>query len=251
MLTTRRGFIQASMAATASAAGHGAARCTQARGPAEAAGVGLPEFRDLFNGKDLTGWVLPAGAEKTWSVRDGVLVCSGRPNGVMKTDRHYENFVLQIDWMHIEPGGNSGLYVWTGAEPRSRGIEIQILDLEWVKLQTKEGEPPPPIAYVHGEFIAVGGNKFVPDNPRGARSMSIENRAKGRGEWNTYTVAAVDGAIKLGVNGKFVNGISQSTQKKGYLGLQAEGAEIHFRNIRIMELPPGVTAPEQAGSTTP
>ena len=169
-----------------------------------------------------------------------MLVCSGRPNGVMKTDRHYENFVLQIDWRHIEPGGNSGLYVWTGAEPRSRGIEIQILDLDWVRLQTKEGEPPPPIAYVHGEFIAVGGNKFVPDTPRGARSMSIENRAKGRGEWNTYDVVAVDGVVKLAVNGVFVNGVSRSTQKKGYLCLESEGAEIHFRNIRILELPPGV-----------
>jgi hypothetical protein len=259
MLATRRGFIQASMAVTAMsgtapAAGAPGARSgragveAQAPRAGEPSGIALPVFRDLFNGKDLTGWVLPAGAEKTWSVRDGVLVCSGRPNGVMKTDRHYENFVLQIDWMHIEPGGNSGLYVWTGAEPRSRGIEIQILDLEWVKLQTKDGEPPPPIAYVHGEFIAVGGNKFVPDNPRGARSMSVENRAKGRGEWNTYTVAAVDGAVKLAVNGKFVNGISQSTQKKGFLGLQSEGAEIHFRNIKIMELLPGVTTSEQTGS---
>ena len=113
---------------------------------------------------------------------------------MLRTDRHYENFVLQIDWMHMEPGGNSGLYVWTNAElsPRGlpKGIEIQILDLDWVRLNTREGSPPPPIAYVHGEFIAVSGMKFVPDNPRGARSMALENRAKGRGEWNTYTVVA-------------------------------------------------------------
>ena len=57
---------------------------------------------------------------------------------------------------------------------------------------------------------------------------------------------AVDGVIKLAVNGKFVNGIQKSTQKKGYLCLESEGAEIHFRNIRILELPPGVTSPEQA-----
>ena len=56
---------------------------------------------------------------------------------------------------------------------------------------------------------------------------------------------AVDGVIKLSVNGKFVNGITRSTQKKGYLCLESEGAEIHFRNIRILELPPGVTTPEQ------
>ncbi len=58
-------------------------------------------------------------------------------------------------------------------------------------------------------------------------------------------MVAVDGVVKLSVNGKFVNGLSRSTQKKGYLCLESEGAEIHFRNIKIMELPPGVTAPEQ------
>jgi hypothetical protein len=55
----------------------------------------------------------------------------------------------------------------------------------------------------------------------------------------------VDGVIKLSVNGKVVNGIAKSTQKKGYLCLESEGAEIHFRNIKIMELPPGVTSAEQ------
>ena len=55
----------------------------------------------------------------------------------------------------------------------------------------------------------------------------------------------MDGVLKLAVNGKFVNGISKSTQKKGYLCLESEGAEIQFRNLRIMELPPGVTSPEQ------
>ncbi len=58
-------------------------------------------------------------------------------------------------------------------------------------------------------------------------------------------MVAVDGVVKLSVNGKFVNGLSRSSQKKGYLCLESEGAEIHFRNIKIMELPPGVTAPEQ------
>ncbi len=57
-------------------------------------------------------------------------------------------------------------------------------------------------------------------------------------------MVAVDGVIKLSVNGKFANGIRGATQKKGYLCLGSEGAEIHFRNIKIMELPPSVTAPE-------
>ena len=66
-----------------------------------------------------------------------------------------------------------------------------------------------------------------------------------KGQWNTYDVVAVDGVIKLAVNGKFVNGISNSTQRKGYLCLESEGSEIHFRNIKLLELPPGVFTPDQ------
>jgi len=58
-------------------------------------------------------------------------------------------------------------------------------------------------------------------------------------------VVAIDGVIKLAVNGKVVNGISRATQKKGYICMESEGAKIYFRNIRIMELPPGVTSSEQ------
>ena len=56
---------------------------------------------------------------------------------------------------------------------------------------------------------------------------------------------AVDGVVKLAINGKFVNGVSNSSVRKGYLCLESEGAEIHFRNIRILELPPGRATPEQ------
>ncbi|WP_343065480.1 hypothetical protein [Arenibacter arenosicollis] len=58
-------------------------------------------------------------------------------------------------------------------------------------------------------------------------------------------MVCVDETIKLSVNGKFVNGISQSSIKKGYLCLESEGAEIQFKNFRIIELPPGVTSEEQ------
>ena len=120
-----------------------------------------------------------------------------------------------------------------------------MLELEWVNLHKQKDGTLPPVAYVHGELFGVGGVEVSPDNPRGERSMSIENRCKGRGEWNTYDVVAVDGVVKLSVNGKFVNGISGSTRRKGYLCLESEGAEIRFRNIRILELPPGVTTPAQ------
>jgi len=212
----------------------------------------VPQFRELFNGKDLSGWINVNTDEDTWTVRDGILVCSGHPIGVMRTEKQYENFVLHIEWMHMEAGGNSGMFVWSeGTVPEGKrlpkGVEVQMLELEWVNQHKRKDGTLPPIAYVHGEVFGVG-LETVPDNPRGSRSKSIENRCKGKGQWNTYVVVCVDGVIKLSVNGKFVNGISKASVKKGYICLESEGAEIHFRNIRIMELPPGVTNSE---STAP
>ncbi len=210
----------------------------------------IPHYRDLFNGQDLAGWVNVNTAPDTWRVQDGLLICRGKPIGVMRTDRQYENFILHIEWMHLEPGGNSGTFVWSeGTVPSGKqlpkGMEVQMLELEWPNLNREKDGRPRPIAFVHGELFGAGGLTTLPDNPRGARSMSFENRCKGKGEWNVYDVVCVDGVIKLSVNGKFVNGVSKSSVKKGYICLESEGAEIHFRNIKIMELPPGLAKPEE------
>jgi hypothetical protein len=207
-------------------------------------------FRDLFNGKDLTGWIDVNTSRDTWKVREGMLICSGHPIGVMRSEKQYENFILHIEWRHMEPGGNSGVFVWSDAAPAPgkrlpMGCEVQMLELEWPNLNRAKDGSPRPVAYVHGELFGANGLKVVPDNPRGERSMSFENRCKGRGEWNTYDVVCVDGTIKLSVNGKFVNGVSQASVRKGYLCLESEGAEIHFRNIRILELPPGRATGDQ------
>ena len=202
------------------------------------------QVRDLFNGKDLSGWVNVNTDKDTWTVKDGMIQCTGKPIGVMRTDRQYENFILQVEWKHLEAGGNSGVFLWgEGTVPAGqrlpRGMEIQILELDWA-VQHNQTD-----AYVHGEVFPTGGITTVPDNPRGPRSKSAENRCKGKGEWNQYTIVAVDGTIKLSVNGKFVNGIRNASVKKGYICLESEGAPIHFRNIRIIELPPSITTPEQ------
>jgi hypothetical protein len=207
-------------------------------------------FVDLFNGKDLSGWVDINTSPETWRVEDGLLICTGLPIGVMRSEKQYENFILHVEWRHMEPGGNSGVFLWSeGAVPEGRqlpkGMEVQMLELEWPFLNREENGEPRPIAYVHGELFGANGMTTVPDNPRGDRSKSIENRCLPKGEWNYYDVVAVDGTVKLSVNGKFVNGVSKASVKKGYLCLESEGAEIHFRKIQIMELPPGVTTPEQ------
>lgn len=201
-------------------------------------------------------WINVNTTKDTWKVmKDGTLSNTGLPIGVVRSEKQYENFILHVEWKHMEPGGNSGVFVWSGANPKGNnplpdGVEVQMLELDWVNLNLRNGVKPP-IAYVHGELFGVQGVTTTPDNPRGERSKSIENRAKGKGEWNTYDVVCVDGVIKLAVNGKFVNGISKSTQKKGYLCLEAEGAQMYFRNFRIIELAPGVSSPEQIAPLLP
>ena len=201
------------------------------------------------NSESSINWINVNTDTDTWRVEGDLLICKGLPIGVMRSAKQYENFILQVEWRHMEAGGNSGVFVWSDAspDPESRlpgGVEVQMLELDWVNLNKRDGKKPP-IAYVHGELFGVGGVETVPDTPRGTRSKSIENRALGKGIWNSYTAVCVDGTIKLSVNGKFVNGISKSSVKKGYLCLESEGAEIHFRNFKLTELPSGVTSESQ------
>lgn len=216
------------------------------------------ELSQLTSGSKNKGntihWINVNTSPDTWVRNKDLLICSGQPIGVMRSEKQYENFMLHIEWKHLEPGGNSGVFVWSNANPGENrlpnGVEVQMLELDWVKLNTRDGVTPP-VAYVHGELFGVGGVVTIPDNPRGTRSKSIENRALGRAEWNTYDVSCIDGVVKLAVNGKFVNGLSHSSQKKGYICLESEGAQIQFRNLRIIELPSGVTSAAQVAPELP
>lgn len=204
-------------------------------------------FRPLFNGTDLSGWIDVNTSEETWKVRDEMIICTGNPIGVMRSDRQYENFILEIEWRHMEAGGNSGIFIWSEGTPfegkrLTKAIEVQMLELDWAVQNDRTDD------YVHGELFPTMNLTAIPDNPRGPRSKSIEKRCKGKGEWNKYVIVAVDGTVKLSVNGKFVNGLRASGRKKGYLCLEAEGAEIHFRNIRILELPNGIITEEETAA---
>src|SRR5258708_8454938 len=91
------------------------------------------DFVSLFNGRDLSGWVNVNCAPETWSVRDGLIHCTGLPTGALRTVRQYENFILELEWRHLSSGGNSGVFIWaspiaaTGV-PFLRAIEVQVLD---------------------------------------------------------------------------------------------------------------------------
>src|SRR5262249_17731943 len=91
-------------------------------------------FVPMFNGKDLTGWVNVNCAPGTFSGKEGEITTTGNPPGYLRTDKQYENFVAEFDWMHVNKKevGNSGFFVWADAIPAvgtgyTRGIEVQVL----------------------------------------------------------------------------------------------------------------------------
>jgi hypothetical protein len=207
------------------------------------AGAGAnPDWAPLFNGRDLGGWVNVNCAPGTWSVRDGMIISTGVPTGVMRTDRQFENFELEMEYRHLKTGGNAGLFVWSDpitspGVPFARAIEVQILDGRNAEGYTS-----------HGDVFAIHGATFKPDrpHPRGAmRCLPSERRAKPAGEWNHYRVTCSNGVIRLAVNGKEVSGGSESKPRKGYICLESEGSECHFRNLRIREWPSTNPKPDE------
>ena len=193
--------------------------------------------KPLFNGKDLAGWVNANCAPGTFFVKGDEVVTTGKPTGFLRTDKQYENFVAEFEWMHVNTKevGNSGFFVWADplpavGTPYTRGIEVQVL----VNLEK------PGFYTSHGDLFSIWGATCRPDRPHPngwSRCLPSENHCKGGGEWNRYKVVANDGSIKLHVNGKEVSGVSACKPRKGYLALESEGAECHFRNLKIEELP--------------
>jgi hypothetical protein len=194
-------------------------------------------FVPLFNGRDLTGWVNANCAPETWSVTNGMIHCTGHPTGAMRTERQYENFILEADWHFLESGGNSGVFIWgtpiaAPGVPFLRGIEVQVLDHGF-------NVPGKNQWYTtHGDVFPIHGAKMKPfGRHNGDRSFPSEERSKGFPEWNHYRIVCTNGTLRLSVNGKEVSGGEDCNYRKGYLALESEGALVEFKNIRIKELP--------------
>ncbi|MEI8019439.1 MAG: DUF1080 domain-containing protein, partial [Schlesneria sp.] len=86
-------------------------------------------FVPLFNGRDLQGWIPVNVAPSTFTAKDGLIVSTGVPTGTLRTDRMYENFVVELEWRHLKAGGNAGLFIWADpityvGVPFSRGVEV-------------------------------------------------------------------------------------------------------------------------------
>ena len=185
----------------------------------------------------------------TWSWTNGIIQCTGKPVGVMRTKKLHTNFELVAQWRHLRSAGNSGIFVW--ATPESikaleegkgrlpTGIEVQILDHGY-KEQYEKSSRKADWFTTNGDVFPTGSTKmepFPPVSPNGQRSFPRKNLSKGFGEWNHYYVRAVNGEIRLWVNGEEVSGGTNIKPATGYLCLESEGSPIEFKDIRIRELP--------------
>jgi hypothetical protein len=203
--------------------------------------VETPATTALFNGTNLEGWshvLVGEGVKKedVWSVEDGVLICKGQPLGYLFTNDSYQDFTLTFEWRWA-PGkepGNSGVLLRIAGEPETFMPKC-------IEAQLKSGSA--------GDIWAFFGAKVEGDEDRrvevkdhkdlkdftGIKGMKVAEKEPG--EWNHYEIRLSGGDIELKINGETVNRASGLEVLSGPIGLQSEGAEIHFRNIELKEIP--------------
>lgn len=194
----------------------------------------------LFDGMSLNGWTpyiwdrfegkqdKTTPAEKVWTVKDGVLVCAGRPVGYLKTKAEYENYKLELEWRWPEDTrtGNSGVLVHT-TTPEELGLWPKSIE---VQLYTRNA----------GDFWVIGTTLEVPnvENLRkGRRHLNLtDDSEKPIGQWNKMEVTCRGKEILVHVNGDLVNHATDCSVTEGSVALQSEGREVHFRNVFLTPL---------------
>ncbi len=183
-------------------------------------------FVALFNGKDLSGWKfhLPKGTDpaKTWMVKEGILICSGKPTGYLYTDKSHKNYVLRYDWKYVKPQNGEKSTLNSGAL-----IHIQEHKI-WPRSVEAQG------ANANHGFLYFLGCKKIGEAKYDKAAK--DKATKPVGEWNTTEITCkADGSIAVKINGTPVSS-GQSDLTEGPIGFQSEGALIEFRNIKIKEL---------------
>ena len=158
--------------------------------------------KDLFNGKDLTGW---HGDAKLWKVENGEIV--GKTDGLKRNEFLYsdlaaENFKLTLKVKLTPNGGNSGIQFRSvpldGGE--MKGPQADIGAGWWGKLYEENGR---------ALLEPKGGEEFVKPE-----------------EWNDYVVEAIDGNVKIWINGNLCTDRKNDEQlaRRGVFGLQLHSA---------------------------
>ncbi len=186
----------------------------------------------LFNGKDLDGWKFHLGNEGadnngTFTVADGILICSGKPAGYMVTEKSYGNYTLQFEFAFKKPEGlkdesefrgNSGCLIHVG-EKNALGVWPRSIE-------------------VQGANRSMG---IILPIPRDLKcTLTFDKQALAKilkpvGQFNQMEIRVKGGDMDISVNGTAVSTVRDCELTKGPIGLQSEGAETHWKNIRIRQ----------------
>ena len=185
---------------------------------------------DLLPNETLQGWTripIPpvAGLQPKlqWRVdaKERALICAGEGGHEwLRYDRELGDYILEVDWRFTpkaegEKRYNSGV-----------GIRLSRYGEIWNQAQTGLAG-----AYLFGANFTDGAIKSY-----NLSKQMTENRVKPAGEWNHFEIRAQGDRITLSVNGAVVNELTGVALRRGYIGLEAEGYEIAFRNLKLTEL---------------
>ncbi|MBX9682047.1 MAG: DUF1080 domain-containing protein [Gemmataceae bacterium] len=165
-------------------------------------------FVPLFNGKDFEGLRFSGKSDappKNWSVADGMIKLSGGGNPHLATQWPYSDFDVRIQWKALKKGYNSGFYVRSGRSVGANQINLA---------QKAAGN-------------LMGGAKG---------GVAVPELQKDPGEWNDWRVLAVGDKLTFWCNGKQAWEVTGFKPASGYIGIQAEGAAIDFKNLRVKEI---------------
>ncbi|HTV02333.1 MAG TPA: DUF1080 domain-containing protein [Luteitalea sp.] len=184
--------------------------------------IGGQDWVQLFNGKDLTGWV-NVGQEK-WTVENGELhgVAVTKGYGYLKTEKTYKDFTLSMHFK-CEGDGNSGVFFHSDFKPGtadvSQGLQFEV-DCGMMKHT--------------GGLYGDGRNWIVwpaPENEAVVR----------RGEWNEYVMTVVGNRYISRLNGVVLVDFTDPSPKSvdGAISLQLHSGgtgDMKFREIWLRDL---------------
>jgi hypothetical protein len=170
------------------------------------------DWVQLFNGKNLDGWMIHPEDKARWSVKDGCIVGEGGVGHLYTYRGDFENFDFKIE-AKINDEGNSGQYFRTKFQKGfPQGYEAQI--------NATHGDPQR-TGSLYG-IVKVLDQLHKPD------------------EWFTQEVIAEGDHIIIKVNDKVVVDTHDKKYAKGHLAIQQhnEGSVVTVKKVEIKELPP-------------
>ena len=157
------------------------------------------------------------GDPASWKAEGGVFQCNGTPNGYLCTRKSYSNYVLTLEFRYPEQAGNSGVFHYISGEHKVWPACVEVQGL-YQRL---------------AQIFPLGGA----EGPRSDGDEEARTRArKPHTEWNHLEITSQDGVIGAKLNGVFIGQSGPYPVRQGPIGLQSEGAPVHFRNIEIREL---------------